>query len=148
MAIISIPSSIGGVSIPGALVKGPLGALFGNKYNPSFVQYPRDLSSSTKGHIVQFAINEIEPIRYEESNDYNIAGLQKDETFGKVVNKIFNTAANVIDSAKTINLSLKPSKKRKVATISLYIPDTVNFTYASSYGKLSLQDVANEIVDK
>jgi hypothetical protein len=145
MAIISIPSSIGGVSIPGALIKGPLGALFGNKYNPSFLQYPRDLSSATKGHVVQFSINEIEPISYQENNDYNIVGAQKGTGNWDVLNTIFNTAANVIDTVTSVNLSLKPKKKRKIATISLYIPDTVNFTYASSYGKLSLQDVANEL---
>jgi hypothetical protein len=145
MAIISIPSSIGGVSIPGALFKGPLGALFGNKYNPSFLQYPRDLSSSTKGHVVQFSINEIEPISYQEGNDYNIVGAQKGTGNWDILNTIFNTAANVIDTVKSVNLQLKPKKKRKIATISLYIPDTVNFTYASSYGNLSLQDVANEI---
>lgn len=145
MAIISIPSSIGGVSIPGAIFKGPLGALFGNKYNPAFLQYPRDLSSATKGHVVQFSINEIEPISYQENNDYNIVGAQKDTGYWNVANDIFNAAANVLDTAKSINLELKPKKKRKVATISLYIPDTLNFTYASSYGNLSLQDVANEI---
>ena len=145
MAIISIPSSIGGVSIPGALIKGPLGALFGSKYNASFLQYPRDLSSATKGHVVQFSINEIEPISYLEGNDYNIVGAQKGTGNWDILNTIFNTAANVIDTVKSVNLELKPKKKRKVATISLYIPDTVNFTYASSYGNLSLQDVANEI---
>ena len=145
MAIISIPSSIGGVSIPGALIKGPLGALFGNKYNASFLQYPRDLSSATKGHVVQFSINEIEPISYQENNNYNIVGSQSNTDAGSLLNKAFNVAANLLDTAKSINLELKPKKKRKVATISLYIPDTVNFTYASSYGNLSLQDVANEI---
>jgi hypothetical protein len=145
MAIISIPSSIGGVSIPGALIKGPLGALFGNKYNASFLQYPRDLSSATKGHVVQFSINEIEPISYQENNNYNIVGSQSNTDAGSFLNKAFNAAANLLDTAKSINLELKPKKKRKVATISLYIPDTVNFTYASSYGNLSLQDVANEI---
>jgi len=145
MAIISIPSSIGGVSIPGALIKGPLGALFGNKYNPSFLQYPRDLSSSTKGHVVQFSINEIEPISYQENNDYNIVGAQKGTGNWDILNTVFNAAANVLDTVKSVNLELKPKKKRKIATISLYIPDTVNFTYASSYGKLSLLDVANEV---
>jgi len=145
MAIISIPSSIGGVSIPGALIKGPLGALFGNKYNPSFLQYPRDLSSSTKGHVVQFSINEIEPISYQENNDYNIVGAQKGTGNWDILNTVFNAAANVLDTVKSVNLELKPKKKRKIATISLYIPDTVNFTYASSYDKLSLLDVANEV---
>ena len=145
MAIISIPSSIGGVTIPGTATSGPLGALFGNKFGLSTYQYPRDLGSMTKGHVVQFSINEVDPITYEESNNYNIVGLQSGTTTGGAFNTAFNTVANFVDSAKNVNLSLKSKKKRKVATISLYIPDTLNFTYASSYGNLSLMDVAKEV---
>jgi hypothetical protein len=43
MAIISIPTSIGGVSIPGAALKGPLGKLFGNNNQIEVLSYPRDL---------------------------------------------------------------------------------------------------------
>jgi len=70
MAIISIPTSIGGVSIPGNIINGPLGALFGNKFGLNSLQYPRDLGSATKGHIVQFSVNEIEPITYEEAKKF------------------------------------------------------------------------------
>ena len=145
MAIISIPSSIGGVNIPGALVKGPLGALFGNKYNKNTLQYPSDLSSATKGHVVQFFINEIVPISFQEINNVNVTGGQVVTEGGQVVNKVVNTALNLFDTAKTINLELKPQTKRLESSISLYIPDTVNFTYNSSYGNLSLLDVAKEI---
>ena len=145
MAIISIPSSIGGVNIPGALVKGPLGALFGNKYNKNTLQYPSDLSSATKGHVVQFFINEIVPISFKEINNVNVTGGQVVTEGGQVVNKVVNTALNLFDTAKTINLELKPQTKRLESSISLYIPDTVNFTYNSSYGNLSLLDVAKEI---
>jgi hypothetical protein len=65
MALISIPNSIGGVSIPGALVNGPLGALFGNKFGRTDLQYPRDLQSSTRGHVVLITINEVQPATYE-----------------------------------------------------------------------------------
>jgi len=145
MAIISIPTSIGGVSIPGALVKGPLGALFGSKYDASFLQYPRDLSSATKGHVVQFSINEIDPTSYKETSNYNVVGADKDTAVGGLINNVVNTVANIGKTVLSANLELTPKKKRKIATISLYIPDTVNFTYASTYGNLSLKDVANEI---
>ena len=145
MAIISIPSSIGGVNIPGALVKGPLGALFGNKYNKNTLQYPSDLSSATKGHVVQFFINEIVPISFQEINNVNVTGGQVVTEGGQVVNKVANAALNLFDTAKTINMELKPQTKRLESSISLYIPDTVNFTYNSSYGNLSLLDVAKEI---
>jgi hypothetical protein len=139
MALISIPTSIGGVSIPGNIINGPLGALFGNKFALNNYQYPRDLGSATKGHVVQFSINEIDPITYEEAKkfittDNSIEGLK--EKFSSVKN-FFSK-----DEQKTLNF--KPKKKRKVATISMYIPDTLNFQYNAGYGKLSLQQVANE----
>ena len=65
MAIISIPSSIAGITIPGLSSKGPLGALFDNPFNQDILQYPRDLNSATKGHVVQFSILETQPLGYE-----------------------------------------------------------------------------------
>ena len=139
MAIISIPTSIGGVSIPGNIINGPLGALFGNKFGINNLQYPRDLGSSTKGHVIQFSVNEIEPINYEEAKKFvTTASTLQD------VKEKFNSIKNFFsqDSQKTLNF--KPKKKRKVATISLYIPDTLNFQYNAGYGNLSLQQVVNE----
>ena len=140
MAIISIPTSIGGVSIPGNIINGPLGALFGNKFGSNSYQYPRDLGSSTKGHIVQFSVNEIDPITYEEAKTF----INKSTSI-EGVKEQFNSIKNFFsgDAQKTLNF--KPKKKRKVATISLYIPDTLNFQYTSGYGNLSLVEVANEV---
>jgi hypothetical protein len=134
MAIISIPTSIGGVSIPGALVNGPLGALFGNGYNMDMLQYPRDLNSATRGHMVQFTVNETQPITYD-SVDNPIADAA--DTLGLVSSVIKN-----LNSSK--NLSLNPRTKKGVATISLYIPDTVNFTYNSGYTGQTLMETAAE----
>ena len=75
MAIISIPTSIGGVTIPGTTTKGPLGALFDSKYRLGSLQYPRDLGSATKGHVVKFSINEIEPTGYEEGKEYTLPSV-------------------------------------------------------------------------
>jgi hypothetical protein len=140
MAIISIPTSIGGVSIPGNIINGPLGALFGNKFRSNSYQYPRDLGSATKGHIVQFSVNEIDPITYEEAKTF----INKSTSI-EGVKEQFNSIKNFFsgDAQKTLNF--KPKKKRKVATISLYIPDTLNFQYTSGYGNLSLVEVANEV---
>lgn len=139
MAIISIPTSIGGVSIPGNLINGPLGALFGNKFGINNLQYPRDLGSATKGHVIQFSINEIEPINYEEAKKFVTTASSLQDVKDK-----FNSIKNFFsqDSQKTLNF--KPKKKRKIATISLYIPDTLNFQYNAGYGNLSLQQVVNE----
>lgn len=145
MALISIPTSIGGVSIPGAIT-GPLSALFGNKYNSSFLQYPRDLSSATRGHVVQFSINEVSEATYDKA----AAAFQpsSDNWFDAAK----NTVSGLYDAAKSANLSLNARTKQNVATISLYMPDTLNFTYSSQYGSTSLlsagKDVAPGLISK
>lgn len=139
MAIISIPTSIGGVSIPGNIINGPLGALFGNKFGINSYSYPRDLGAATKGHIVQFSINEIQPITYEEAKTF-INKSTSIEGLTEQFNSIKNFFAG--DAQKTLNF--KPKKKRKVATISLYIPDTLNFQYNVGYSDVTLLDVAGE----
>jgi len=144
MAIISIPSSIGGVNIPGALVKGPLGALFGNKYKKDFLQYPSDLSSATKGHVVQFSINEIDAVHYEQVKTDLI--FEEKNLVTNTIQFVKDVGASVGKSVQTVNLALEPKKKRGVATISLYIPDTVHFTYNSHYGNLSLNDAIKDVV--
>lgn len=153
MAIISIPTSVAGVSIPGTAVKGPLGALFGNKYNFQILQYPRDLASATRGHTVEFSINEVKEMNYSETIDkfnttLNAAQSDKNQS---VIEKGLNTltaATETINSAisdtlKGVNLSLNPRQKSPVAAISLYIPDTMAFTYDVSYNdSIKLMDLA------
>ena len=67
MAIISIPTSIGGITIPG-LNKGPLGSLFGNPFKTDSYQYPSDLGSSNKNHIIRFDIKEIKSAKIDLPN--------------------------------------------------------------------------------
>lgn len=137
MAIISIPTSIGGVTIPGTSTNGPLGALFGSKYRLGSLQYPRDLGSATKGHVVKFAINEIEPIGYEEGKEYKLPSVTEPLD-------AWNSIKKLAGGETKVNQSLKSKKKRIVSTISLYMPDTVNFQYNSGYSNLTLMDVAKE----
>jgi hypothetical protein len=140
MALISIPTSIGGVSIPGNIINGPLGALFGNKFALNNYQYPRDLGTSTKGHVVQFSINEIDPITYEEAKKFVTTANSLED-----VKKKFSSITNFFSKDEQKTLNFKPKRKRKIATISLYIPDTLNFQYNAGYGNLSLQQVASEV---
>ena len=78
MAIISIPTSIGGVSIPGSagqVLSGPLAALFGKK-GLDTISYPQELATdATKSHYVQFSIKEIIPQSYEKTD---VPGVIKD----------------------------------------------------------------------
>jgi hypothetical protein len=148
MAIISIPSSIGGVAIPGLtnVPGGPLGVLFGNSNQLAIHQYPRDLGSATKGHSIKFEINEITPIQYSVEGGLATLGslfgtggsiLDKIGTFStNFSNFIGNTAEDGV--SETFNLMLNKRKKKIAATIALYMPDTVSFQYSSDYGAASL----------
>jgi hypothetical protein len=160
MAIISIPNSIGGVSIPGALISGPLGALFGNKFGRTDLQYPRDLQSSTRGHVVMITINEVQPATYESVKSSflkatdSIVGSGEDfkNSFADAIDTVRNgevSIGGILDKTKEIlgneNINIKSPTKKGVATVSLYIPDTMAFQYSSSYSQLSLVDAAKDI---
>lgn len=150
MAIISIPTSIGGVSIPGTTTKGPLGALFGSKYKMANYQYPRDLGSATKGHAIKFTINEIQPISFSSSKTVSAV-----EALGQKLNSVesrgltdlarsawdaFSDFGTTFTKDNNINLSLTKRQTRQVATVALYMPDTVNFQYTPQYNNLGLRN--------
>jgi hypothetical protein len=156
MALISIPTSIGGVSIPGLATNGPLGLLYGNPFGRQDLQYPRDLQSATRGHMVHFAINEIDPLTYEEAKEKIISKAGELYTSGKnaitdAVNNPEAMATELKDSfmggvdkltsgyyTEQANLAFKNRTKKSTKSISLYMPDTVNFNYGASYGQTDL----------
>jgi hypothetical protein len=73
MAIISIPTSIGGISIPGSLASGPLAALVNPTGGSKTLQYPSDLlSSPTKSHAVYFTIKKVQPMTLDEKKTSNL----------------------------------------------------------------------------
>jgi hypothetical protein len=175
MAIISIPSSIGGVSIPGAVLKGPLAKLFNSGSSIATYSYPRDLGSATRGHYIIFDIEEIIPTKYSSdetlgflTNAYNdskadIAGAPQSSGFVETASTVVTTTAavakNVVygaagatwsaakELAKTTKLQLEPEKTKITSLISLYMPDAVSFTNQASYGKISLVEIAKEATD-
>ena len=159
MAIISIPTSIGGVSIPGAALKGPLGKLFGNKNNVEILSYPRDLQSAARNHVVQFRINEVQPVGYEKGKSYG---------FPEIFKGVGNSAENIADAAvggfkgndfleKSIGavgavaeqtkIAFTQRKTRLVAGINLYMPDTLEFTNAAVYNQTTLLEVASSVLE-
>jgi len=120
MAVISIPSSIGGVAIPGGLLNGPLGKLFGKSTGSDLLQYPSDLAANpTRGHSVQFTIREIEPIN-------------SDEKVKAVIN------GDIVQNQ--IQATLKPPVSKISSQISLYMPDTLSMSYSSDYQDFSLTE--------
>jgi hypothetical protein len=122
MAVISIPTSIGGVAIPGGLIAGPLGKLFGKASGADILQYPSDLASNpTRAHSVFFTITEVEPINNEEARQ-----------------KTINNISGGVD--QSVVASLKPKKSKIQSFVSLYMPDTLNMSYSASYDEFSLTD--------
>jgi hypothetical protein len=164
MAIISIPSSIGGVSIPGItnVPGGPLGVLFGNAKKMANLQYPRDLGSQTKGHIVQFSINEIKPTNFSETKAgqaiSNLTNLDIQSAIGNAVDTVKDTTAeikNIFSGAQgswnkgeSFQISLNKRQKSQVAAVALFMPETVNFSMTPQYNNISLLNTVTGAVDK
>ena len=143
MAIISIPSSIGGVSVPGLSTNGPLGLLYGNGYKAASYQYPRDLGSITKGHIIKFTANEIKPIQLDESTLLQVKDLEgvlQAKNPEDTATAIGNVTQKFKNLGGSVNLSLTKRNKIPKEKIALYIPDTVNFTTSAQYGNLSTRN--------
>lgn len=154
MAIISLPTSIGGLTIPGSLTNGPLGALFGNKFGRNDISYPRDLGSATRGHYIQFKISEVKPATYDELKGKISSGFSSGlDAIGDALKDpmaaITSTAegiTNFVNDPESITkaLTFTQSKTIPAGSISLYIPDTVNFTYNAQYENTSLATASQQ----
>ena len=107
MAIISIPTSVAGISIPGQLGKfaqGPLASLFGGDgKNVSIHSYPSDLAKdATKLHYVQFLIKEVVPAGYNTENAALIDGTRIGlGGFGKIITDATSAAEKIGYEATT-----------------------------------------------
>ena len=114
MAIISIPTSIGGINIPGGLLGGPLGSLY-TVDGLEYVKYPRDLESATRSHVVFFTINEIQEVTLQEAVDTvataydDVVSAVKDAKNNPtgVKQTITNAASDVVDYFTTGSLTSK-----------------------------------------
>ena len=153
---------------------GPLAALYNNRYAFDSLQYPRDLGSSYKGHIVKFDIYEVVPKTLNEIKDYVIsaaeagakatangvvAGVQAvgsvattayDKGVSAAAEQIGQSVAQGWDKLTSGQLTsttiqISPQISGVKASISLYMPDTVDFQYASQYNNLSLADAAGSL---
>ena len=167
MAIISIPSTIGGVTIPGTASSGPLGALFGSQYGLTSLQYPRDLGSMTKGHFIQFEIYQRKPQTFEvltgiaSTAKTTLENINKNFVEGNIGEMVVGSvragsqaASLVIDSTSSVSRlldsessALKIGNEEKIGPpviISLYMPDTVNFTYTAGYGETSVMSAISD----
>ena len=140
MAIISIPTSIGGITIPG-LNKGPLSSLFGNPFATTSLQYPSDLGSANKNHMVRFDIREIVSAevdlqKYLQSGQEITSGGLWDaaKSAGKdIAEAAVSYGKELIDTEKTFTENLSPEVGRILSTIQLYMPDSMDFQLGIDY---------------
>jgi hypothetical protein len=185
MAIISIPTSIAGISIPGFSLNapnGPLAALFGNNFGTNILQYPRDLNSNQKGHVVQFTIYDVRPANITDAAAKLDTGITKAKaavtnlinnpgtvissglsSAAQSVTNAYNNASTSINNAisavenfsakdslvslqndlQNVDINFQPSADVFNTSISLYMPETVNFTYDVHYNdNMTLADAA------
>lgn len=145
MALISIPTSIGGITIPG-LNKGPLSSLFGSPYSKANFQYPSDLTAANKNHYVRFDIREIQSADISKATG-ELKALVTKETAAAVLGA---GVANLADSAERLvaldiplTQNFSPSvSQNPVSTIELYMPDSMDFQSQIHYGQPDLLGTA------
>lgn len=117
---------------------GPLAKLYSGGYNPIVLQYPSDLGSAQKGHIVVFTACVTSGAGYEES---------KTSSFKTTVDKTIDSVGTTIDKilgptsvTEKTDLLWQPQRIKGTDVISLYMPDTLNFSYGVSYTQLGVID--------
>ena len=158
MAIVSFPTSIGGVSLPSGLANlasGPLSSLYQGSGVKTY-NYPRDLATSpTKSHYVTFTIKDVVPAGYVSSNgtvpnsQTKISPLSNVESLlptptstntavNQFVTGIVTGIGNLSSYVGQANLTISPKLTNPVGIVSLYMPDTLEANYNSSYTEMSL----------
>jgi hypothetical protein len=130
MAIISIPTSVAGVALPGSLgnlAKGPLSSLFAGN-GVETLQYPSDLATDpTKSHYIQFSIKEIVPAGWQNSG---VPSTKLD------VNGLSNGFKVLSSAASQANQNFTASNPTVAATESVF-----------SQGAAGLQKLAASIAE-
>ena len=121
-------TTTGNVGGSGVQASGPLADLYTNKYTPTNLKYPSNLDSDTRGHIIQFSINDTIPASYIEGN---------------LTPTVDGQTGGVAASPKN-SLFFQPQRTRIAGTIALYIPDSISETYAASYTDVSVLDAISE----
>ena len=145
MALTVIPTNIGGVSLNS--IASPLASLLGGTSSAQNMVFPADLGSNpTMGHAVIFQAYD-----YKSGLGNNLANLGQNVVKG--AENLFNKNASLSDltaiggsltSVATSSLtasSYQPlTQQAPLATISLFMPETMAINYSSNYGEVSLTE--------
>ena len=160
---ISIPTSIAGISVPGA-VNGPLNLLYGNKYDLTSLRYPRDLGSNpNRKHVIRFTVLTPDPqnnaegakVGFESITQAGIAigdsavdfagDLLQNPTFQGLKTAAEKNLKTSVEAVKSTaedlnNLVSTKVNRRNSTTIGLYIPDGLSVSYSSKYDDVSVSN--------
>jgi hypothetical protein len=154
MAIISIPTSVSGIGVPGTvgkMLKGPLAALYQGK-GVDTINYPHDLAKDpTQSHYVMFSVKQVIPAGFSsEPSNQQFVGLK---TAGSATSWFTDKLKTVdptglvekaaeyvpdIGSILTKGIAITPQTTRLQSIISLYMPDSLTAEYNAEYDTLSL----------
>jgi hypothetical protein len=162
MAIISIPTSVGGINIPGSVISGPLSSLYKNQYDKQLLQYPRDLNSATRGHVVEFTVSKIKPVTIEETktlvSKFGNGAMEVGQQFKQDPQKAaqdavsgiksaFNNGVQSVSTALSSNIEVGYGTQRTetIGYINLYMPENVTFSYNAQYDKTSVAEAAGSL---
>lgn len=156
MAIISIPTSVSGIGVPGTfgkILKGPLAALYQGK-GVDTLNYPHDLAKDpTQSHYVTFSVKQIVPSGFssEPSNQQSIGlktGGKAIETLGNYTKSLLPEGSSIgegvasvtgfIGETLTKGIAITPQTTQLQSIISLYMPDSLTAEYNAEYDTLSL----------
>jgi len=158
---ISIPTNIAGISVPSDFANGPLAALYGNKYKIIGLKYPRDLGTNpARSHAIKFGIWQREPANITQiinatNQVFNTAnqGIDRIRQAGQrgegPAERLSGVASTTTEEAKNVGGSVAGLLKtvavgqdvyRNLGDIHLYVPDTVNVTYNTTYDDISITE--------
>lgn len=174
MATIDIfPLSVGGVSPPLNLLSN----IFSTQQSPKNFTYPLDLATNpTFAHAIQFSIFDydypglkqstsgfLESLSQTTGSIGDLANSFTSDPYGQTVQQQLSalsssagpTGSGILNllQPQTWDMTVKTGAPR--ATISLYMPDTINTTYDSNYDTISMTDtlglagyIANALGDR
>lgn len=155
-------------SLSDQLASGPLGALFNSKYRYDRLQYPADLGSAGKNHMIIFDVYNAHSTTIDEVNTWvtktasAVAESFKGASVQGAVDGITNAANAAVELANSKNAmgtigdkisstmvaanqtvsSFLETKKDFVKSVYLYMPDTLDFSYSANWERTSLAEAA------
>lgn len=145
--IVTLPSNIGGISVPDA-INGPLTALYGpGKFDKAQYRYPRDLGTNpARKHSIVFTVRKNQPkdLAAIGSNVSNLttktgelvgdlANVKANNILDGTVSVLANYGEGIAGDINAITNSFTRLNKIDGDTIGLYIPDTVQVAYRAAY---------------